>query len=420
MARHPQAPRIGTPFEVVLPSGAKVEVRTRVGKECRDLIEAIELGSVSFSVDPWTLPLADANTLETILACVGAIASPPLELSCRNCDEKFEADARAALPLGPLLSPPGDPELDPPVDRVEWHELPQPVAVGRKGSADAFRLSRRTLGDRKRLEEILGDRETPLPLGAPLVRALGVGAFGKGEEPITESPMAIARALEALDDPSFERAWNAITAAWDRQHWGPRLLAPLICPECGARNDLELVERPLDHTMSRGPTHDAPFVPVNSFTARVDELAREIVKDPTVAVVVDDGPPYCDAGGEAAWGTYDAPSSLVEGAPATITLYYRTFVAQWEDGPYDVEAEIRETLEHELEHHQGILAGHDPLGEEEQLEIVRERRRLHGAPSAEQSPTGVLAGSFGAFLRRTWPIWVLILLAFLLVYGGER
>ncbi len=36
-----------------------------------------------------------------------------------------------------------------------------------------------------------------------------------------------------------------------------------------------------------------------------------------------------------------------------------------EDGPFDWDAELAETIEHELEHHMAYLVGDDPMDEEE-------------------------------------------------------
>ena len=61
--------------------------------------------------------------------------------------------------------------------------------------------------------------------------------------------------------------------------------------------------------------------------------------------------------------------------PAEVTIFYRTFRAMWnEEGGYDWEAEIRETIEHELEHHVAFLTGDDPMDEAERDERVQRPR----------------------------------------------
>lgn len=410
-----------------------------------DLAQAVELGVVKLSVekapgqkqalDAYRLPLADANVIETILAVLGAIEAPLVPLTCRNCGERSEVDAAAALPLSPLLEPPGDPELDPPIHResgqAHWHPFDAPVDVGRKGSCAAFRLGPRTLRDRLRLEELLGDDDSaPLPLGAPLVRALGLEAVGDsdGQAPVA-SAIAIARALEALDDEAFGRAWDAICRAYDEQHWPPRLLSPVACPACGARHDLELLRRPLAFAPLRADASSEEFPSLDAFTATADELTREVLGDRDLGglvVVVEDGVPPCDDGGEPLLGSYTPDVSpgagQVKGAPFVIALYYRTFRSMWDDEPYDVRAEIRETIEHELEHHEGFLEGDDPLDDEERAAIAVEHRRMHGIKPGQElaASASFLATDFGRFLRLTWPLWLIVLVVTLLSLAGER
>src|SRR5262249_24119178 len=96
--------------------------------------------------------------------------------------------------------------------------------------------------------------------------------------------------------------------------------------------------------------------------------------------------------------------------------YYRTFRAIWdEDGPFDWNEEIKETIEHELDHHQGFLAGDDPMDDDERAEIRSEAMRVMGRrPLAREGMR-----SFGAealdFARRNWPIWLILAIAVLAV-----
>lgn len=433
-------PRIGSPFELILPSGAKGSIRGLSkhavdGRKPRDLGEAIALGAVETELDLHALPLADANVIEAILAAMSVIEPEPAKLECRNCSEPFEVNAAAALPLTPLLEPQGDPELDPVVDRAQWHELPTPIELPRRGHVDRFRLARRTFEDRLKLENVLGDDPSqPLPLGPPLVRALGLDALGRGDELVVKSPIAIARMLTALDDKTFEGTWDAICRAYDHQHWPPRLLAPVACPKCGARHDVEPVARPLDWAPPRSSeAARVEFPSLDEFRARAATITREVfaelgLEDPRgLEVIVDDDVPPCDDGGEPLLGSYtpnlNADGDVrVQSSPFVIALYYRTFRSMFDDEPYDVDAEIRETIEHELEHHLGFVEGEDPLDEEERRAIEVERRRLVGGSEASDLAAGAgwLASDFGRFIRMTWPVWVIVLLALLIVFAGER
>jgi hypothetical protein len=424
-------PRLGAPFDIALPSGARITVRATIDRPLpRDLPAAIERGVVTSDTDLFALPLADANVIEAVVAAMRAIDAPPTELVCRNCEASIALDGARALPVGPLLEPLGDPELDPPVDREEWHAFDAPIAVARRGSARRFRLARRTLRDRIELEKHL---QGALDVAPPLIRALGINALADGETIVVKSPIAIARALDALDDDAFGVAWDAICRAYDRQHWPPRLLAPALCPECGARHDVEVVRRPLDWAPPRGEHADDTFPSLDVFSERVATITSDVFRelgldDPRgLQVVVDGGVPACDDGGEPLLGSY-APNLAADGdvlGPSSqfvITLYFRGFKSQFEDQPYDVDAEIRETIEHELEHHIGFLDGDDPLDDEERAAIATEHRRLVGGTEATDLAAGAgwLASDFARFLRTSWPLWVAVLFALLLLLASDR
>lgn len=429
-------PRLGKPFEVKLPSGRGVTVTCRrVDAKPRDLFGAIETKAIESSIDPFDLPLSDAHVLEAIAAGLGAIDAPPIQIECRNCKKEVSVDAASSLPIDPLLDPPGDEDLDRAHDFSEKWAFSRSLDVGRRRATE-MRLRPRTLRDRKRLEEILGDdAEAPLPIGAPLVRALGVVLVDeKGSE--VESPIAIARALERADDETFDAAWSTIVRAWDEAHYPPRTLSPAACPLCSARHDLEVVHRPLawlDAPRESKPA--APFASLEEFRARAESIAREVIEAADLPstdgleVLVDDDVPPCDDGGEPLLGSYtptpEADGDVLRSAtsPFTIALYFRSFRDMYEDEPYDVDAEIRETIEHELEHHVGFLRGEDPLDDEEREEIAREHARLHGRRTeAQQVAAGVgwLAGDVGKFLRATWPLWLLVAIALLVVVASSR
>jgi hypothetical protein len=437
-----QRPRLGVPFEMRLPSGRDVTVVLReVTPRPADLAAALAAKAIDLPIDLEQAALADANTIEAVAAALGALDAPPVEITCRNCGAHVELDAAAALPIAPLLAPPGDPELDPPVDRPRWHRLERPITLGRHGEVESFLLGRRTFADRRRVEALLGD---PLTVSAPLVRALGLEAFGgpidgAAAPPVVRSAAAIARALERLSDEAFHEVWSSIEAAWDEQHWPPRLLSPVACPKCGARHDLEPIARPCGGAAPGRATNAAPFPALAEFKARAAAITREVLAElglatspdravPGLEVIVDDGVPPCDDGGEPLLGSY-TPNPAADGdvlvgtSPFVIAIYYRTFRAMYEEEPYDIDAEIRETIEHELEHHAGFLAGDDPLDDAERAEIARERARIFGpqTKTAELAAgAGWLASDFGRFLRVTWPLWALVVLGLLALLASDR
>jgi hypothetical protein len=150
---------------------------------------------------------------------------------------------------------------------------------------------------------------------------------------------------------------------------------------------------------------------------RFDDRARALFEHhagdmaAVVRLVVDEGVPACDDGGEPLLGAYLPPGGD-PGAPvgsAEITVYYRSFAAMWDEGgSYDWEAELDETIEHELEHHAGWRVGHDPMDDDERAEIVRERVRRVGRAAAVQGGLAGLGADVGDFLARTWPIWLIV------------
>ena len=104
-----------------------------------------------------------------------------------------------------------------------------------------------------------------------------------------------------------------------------------------------------------------------------------------------------------------------------VSVYYRTFRAMWnEDGPYDWEDELTETIEHELEHHLSFLRGHDPTDDEERAVIREEALRIVGKREAGRRALQGFGASWADFLRRTWPIWVIALLAVIITLATQR
>jgi predicted metalloprotease len=91
-----------------------------------------------------------------------------------------------------------------------------------------------------------------------------------------------------------------------------------------------------------------------------------------------------------------------------------------DDGAYDFEGEIFETIEHELEHHVAHLVGHDPKDEEERDEIAREARRVVGKKALARATTSAFASDVGEFWKRTWLVWVLALIAVAIAILASR
>ncbi len=96
-----------------------------------------------------------------------------------------------------------------------------------------------------------------------------------------------------------------------------------------------------------------------------------------------------DGSGEPLLGSYQPRGAVDEAgvavSPFVIRIYYRTFARMYGDEPYDVEAEIRETIAHEVEHHLHHLEGHDPIHERERREAQAELARTYGEPAVKRA-----------------------------------
>jgi hypothetical protein len=288
----------------------------------------------------------------------------------------------------------GDPELDAPFEFARARTL---------GCGISVRLAPRTLDEARALLRRRHDR--PLSLDRATVTAMGVVELD-GERRLSR----ILRKLERLDEASFAE----LVDLYDEAHYSPRLVARIPCG-CGAR---PTVGAPYAHELLGAPGGPTPrrsnvdLPSVEAFEALADRIAREVLaKRPArgVSIVVDDGVPHCDDGGEPLLGSYLPggidPDTFVE-APPMVRLYYRTFVGELSRfSDFDLEAEVRETIEHELEHHAFQVGGDDPMDAEEREEIARNERSLVGARELSRREMARQGADFVAFVRATWPLF---------------
>jgi hypothetical protein len=358
----------------------------------RDLLR--ELG-----FDLATLTLAEFHALRAIATHEGWLEEDDVEFECRNCGETIATKPCAAMPIGPFVDAElDDDELDELLDTNDVYDL----------DVGALRLRPINAKDAEPLHRALASQ--PLHVTPEVVTAMGIAQLAE-----TQDPRKIARRLQRCDDRDFAE----ITNLFLRAHYPLRLFSLVICKHCGTRND---VDAPYDREFP--PYEDAPEKSGAAFPSfdEFDELCHEIgealiaeTPPPKPLLVVEGGVPDCDDGGEPLMGSYvpghegDARSPS---NPGTITVYYRTFASMWkDDGAYDVEGEVHETIEHELEHHVAHLVGHDPKDEEERDEIAREARRVVGKKALARAATSALASDVGEFWKRTWLVWVLALIA---------
>ncbi len=352
------------------------------------------------------LPLADLHVLRVALAQGGAVPEPEITLDCENCDQPLRVVPAMRVELGPFRDDElDDPELDAPFPWGEEHPIP-PVRVGR-ALARTIRLAPRTVGDARML--LRRDPSTPFDVTPALVTALGVVAIGHERR-----ASAIARTLAAAPAAT----WDAVCDLWDEAHGHPRLIASARCEGCGARND---VPAPAERELSvpGGPSASrrrgaAPAFPDADAFARLVRTHADAVFERRrvrgVDLIVDEGVPAVDDGGEPLLGCYTPPHTddlLIE-RPPEIRLFMRTFRAEVGTDPaFDLAAEVRETIDHELEHHLNFLIGDDPLDDEERDAIADERRRLVGRRESTRRGFRALGADLQGFLRVGWPLLAL-------------
>ena len=367
------------------------------------------------TLDLATLPLRDFHVLRAVATRLGWLAEEAVEIACRNCGDVIALSPCKSLELGPFVHGElHDPDLDATLEFSVAHRIPA-IRLSTGGVAREATLRDVSAGEAAPLHRAL--RRRRLAITDRFVRAMGLESLGSERD-----AHRIADALARCSDD----AWSALGDLFLQAHYLPRLCAIAICPKCGARNDVDApVQREfepcipgpdaVDDGGSNGPT----FPDFDSFDQRARALFDERAHragDAAAAVrlVVDGAVPACDDGGEPLLGAYVPPGgdpSAPVGA-AEVAIYYRTFRAMWtEEGPYDWQAELGETIEHELEHHAGWRTGHDPMDDAEHEEIAREHARRVGRTQTVRGSLAALGADLAEFFARTWLIWLIVAIA---------
>lgn len=368
-------------------------------------------------VDLAALSLEDFHVLRTVATAAGLFPEAPVKRRCHNCDEILTVSLAASVPLGPILDGElDDSEYDEPFDFARAHSLVRGVDPDEPSLA--ARLSPLTVAQAAELWAV-----TDGTIGADrrrLGRRLGLAQLGDATD-----PRRIARKLDKLSDEFWDRLLDLFEAA----HYSPRLTARVVCPACDAENTFlaprvrELPELADQTEPVPEPADMAGFPSPDAFFAAMEDHARRLTEaagiDP-IPVFLEQGVPHVDEGGVPLLGSYTPPPERADDSlrPATgeVRLYYRTFRNQWlDEGPYDVDAEIAETIEHELQHHVAFLRGWDETDAEERAQIVEERRRVRGREETKRAR----ADRERSFLERTWPLWAILLLLAALTYFGQ-
>lgn len=420
------------PAALTLPSGKRVQI-AHDAKRAGSLPDGVfapvlalfERGALALTADDapvpvTTLPLCDFHLVRAVAARSDLIDEEPITIDCHNCKAPFEVSPCHALEIAPWVDDElGDDELDVTLPFGEPVDI-DPLPLGRVRTATTVTFAPRTVGEARPLFDALD--AGALAITPELVHAMGIVALGPERD-----PAKIADALATCDDATFAPVGDAFLAS----HYPLRLGAAVFCEACGARNDVDApYEREIDRTpltVDRREGADAAFPDFEAFDARARAIAEpwlESTPGTPVDFVVDGDVPPVDEGGDPIWGSYTP--AVPDGfggttSPAAVTLYYRTFVAVWEEeGPYDWEAEIEDTVEHELEHHVFALRGHDPKGDEESAEVRDEHENRVGRAETDRRALEKFGQSFPDFVRRAWPLVALGFVALLAWLLSQR
>lgn len=318
------------------------------------------------------LSTRDFHALREAATRLGAIVSAPEQLTCRNCDEAFTMDP-ASADLAELEERYEHDDTPTTLDV----QLPRPLRLKGGGRASEISLREVTVREAMPLWAAVV-RPGPLDVTAAVVAALGVVAAGE-----TRDAATLARALSRAPDD----VWRAVEQGYLSLAYSDRAFYPVPCPACGALHE---VDAPLDREIDADDQHAVSgtetFPTEEAFESLVERVAPEVYARrgvQNVAIRVEPGVPDVDDGGEPLLGSYeprtDADGDVSTGAEFLVTVYYRTFRKMWdEDGPYDLDAELRDTIDHELEHHLYYLDGHDPLDDDERRETRADLERTFG------------------------------------------
>jgi hypothetical protein len=412
------------PSRLTLPSGRLVQLRPGKSGERAPLerapdaplfseVEAavaegrVAITSGGAPLDVSTLVLRDFHVVRAVLARSAIVAEEEVALECRNCAEKLRLLPCASLEIGPWVDDElGDPELDATLPIGEPVDVP-PVPMGRVRTAKAVTFEERTAAEARAL--FAAAAKPPLDVTTEVVRALGIAALGHEKD-----AARIAEALSTCDDEAFLGVADAFLAT----HYPLRLGSAVFCETCGARND---VDTPFERELvgrggEREGVRESGFPGFDGFAARARAIARGMLRavpGEPVELAIEGGTPAVDDGGEPLLGSYEPGHPGDAGTPSrqpVVTVYYRTFEAMWnEEGAYDWDGELAETIEHELEHHIAFLRGDDPTDDEERAVIRDEAVRIVGRREAGRRAIEDFGASWSDFLKRTWPLWLLAL-----------
>ena len=412
------------PRTFTLPSGARVRIHPEPAlREAEGLFaDAVTSATLTTpegaAVDVLDLAIEDFHVVRAILTKAGYLVENEVDLDCHNCGAAIEGVRPCAgLETGPFEDGElDDPELDQLLEPGVPHAI-APIALGRARVARSVTLAARTVRESLPLHRAL--ERDPFVVDADVVAAMGIVALGR-----LEDAARIASVLDACDDAGFGR----ITDVFLQARYPLRLACDVFCPTCKARNTVDAPALREFEPGSEAPRSSTgvPLAPLDTFVDRAHAIFEPLVvalAGERPELVVENGTPAVDDGGEPLFGSYEPPppaDAPVPTRPPRITVYYRTFEAiEREEGSFDWDEELRETLEHELEHHGFWLhGGTDPMDDDERAEIAREVVRVVGREETARRTFAAFRLSLVEFVVRAWPL-ILIAVAVLVLTLAE-
>lgn len=364
------------------------------------------------------LELRDFHALRDVAERLGVIEPEPEESRCRNCDAELDVDPRNAPREGWAEEPSEEPEpLAPPFPLGRNLRLPK----GHR--ARTIDMKRVTVAEARPLWRAIGSGRD-FQMTPSIVAALGVRALGD----VTDRRL-IAEALDRAPDGVLA----IVETLFVLLNYGERSAWPLVCSACGALHDVpapsrwELLPDPEAERVIYGDRAETKrrsalakeFPDETTFEAMVERIGGEVYEArgvQNIALQVTTEVPPVDGSGEPLLGDYqplyEADVAGYTKVEFLIRLHYRTFQRMWEeDGAYDVEAEIRETIDHEVEHHLHHLAGHDPMDEEEREEAKRELERTFGKEAVRRAELQATAGELASIAKFLVPFLIVCAVA---------
>jgi hypothetical protein len=403
-----------------LPSGAQVEtdgdrVLELGGAFASELNgKRADLSRDGKAIDLGALPLKDLHTLRALYARLKKIDEPTVTVRCHNCHERFQVVPSSQLELGPYADGElDDEELDVSFDFDVTHVIP---ALDGSDGTSVIRLVPRTVAEAAPLHRALG-KESGLRITSAVVSGMGIVELD-GERDAKK----IARKLRAASD----EVWGAVADWFEIAHYPPRLDVIHECPTCKMKDPVPAPAlREFSAAGEGSIARSGSFVSPRELKQIVREEADRIYAElgvRNIALSVIEGPAETDDGGVPLLGCYlHAEPEALPPQPPEIRIFHRTFENMFEEeGPYDVRAEVAETLRHELEHHLAYLAGDDPVDDDERAEIGRELTQRVGKSEVGRRAAHAAKSSVTDFWQKTWYVWLIALAATLLTLLSQR